>query len=392
LLNRPLIALFAAVVLCAGVAPSARADTVADLRRAGARLNELLDGIEEERGEISALEAAAARLAGRIDAVQSAIAEAQAAILGVRLEVRDASEELQAIQGQLDGRARNVFETGPGTGLEFLLGARSLFDLSTRLKVVDRAAQTDRDLIDRVRELRAALGARELELEDLEAGLSHRREGLGGAYGELSAKLESAQRLRDQMEADRSEAEKLVESLREKRRKEVRAERQRLARLAMQSPTSSGGSGGWVTGLIELCPVQGAVAYWDDFGAPRYSGGYHQHAGNDMFAPHGTPVVAPFRGTAVTATNSIGGLAVKVFGENGWVYNAHLSSIGRLGDVEAGEVIGYVGDTGNAKGTAPHNHFEWHPLRPPSDSWTSPYGANLVGSAVDPYPYLNAVC
>ncbi|HEX2069901.1 MAG TPA: M23 family metallopeptidase [Actinomycetota bacterium] len=130
-------------------------------------------------------------------------------------------------------------------------------------------------------------------------------------------------------------------------------------------------------GPFYICPVQADGYYSNDFGAPRYTGGYHPHQGNDIFAGFGSPIVAPFDGRAVVATNRIGGLAVKVFGEEGYVYNAHLVAFGRLGDVEAGRVIGYVGNTGNADGTAPHNHFEWHPRN---------------GRAVNPYPFLQEVC
>jgi murein DD-endopeptidase MepM/ murein hydrolase activator NlpD len=79
----------------------------------------------------------------------------------------------------------------------------------------------------------------------------------------------------------------------------------------------------------------------------------------------------------VDSSNRTGGLAVKVLGSRGFVYNAHLSAIGRLGSVSTGTVIGYVGNSGNARGTPPHDHFEWHPGN---------------GGAVNPYPYLNQVC
>jgi NADH-quinone oxidoreductase subunit A len=81
-------------------------------------------------------------------------------------------------------------------------------------------------------------------------------------------------------------------------------------------------------GPFYICPVQADGFYSNDFGAPRYTGGYHPHQGNDIFADLGSPIVAPFEGRAVVATNRIGGLAVKVFGEGGYVYNAHLVAFG----------------------------------------------------------------
>jgi murein DD-endopeptidase MepM/ murein hydrolase activator NlpD len=139
----------------------------------------------------------------------------------------------------------------------------------------------------------------------------------------------------------------------------------------MEAPALSG------DGPLYVCPVDPPRSYSDDFGAPRYTGGYHPHAGIDIFAPAGTPVRAPFDGIAVDASNAIGGYAVRVHGGEGYVYNAHLSAFGTLGQVEAGTVIGFVGNTGNAATTPAHDHFEWHP-----DG----------GLAVNPFPYLNEVC
>jgi murein DD-endopeptidase MepM/ murein hydrolase activator NlpD len=131
------------------------------------------------------------------------------------------------------------------------------------------------------------------------------------------------------------------------------------------------------SGPFYICPVQGKGFFSDDFGAPRYAGGFHLHQGNDIFAPRGTPIVAPFDGTATVSSNSLGGLAVKVYGSHGYVYNAHLVQYGKLGAVKAGTVIGYVGNTGDALGGPWHDHFEWHPGN---------------GPAIDPYPFLKAVC
>jgi murein DD-endopeptidase MepM/ murein hydrolase activator NlpD len=107
----------------------------------------------------------------------------------------------------------------------------------------------------------------------------------------------------------------------------------------------------------------------------------HTHQGNDIFAATGTPIHAPFEGTAEEGYDGLGGVVVHVYGSANadYVYNAHLvKHAGVDGQhVKPGDIIGFVGNTGNAAGTPPHDHFEYHP------------GG---GSAVSPYVYLNEVC
>jgi murein DD-endopeptidase MepM/ murein hydrolase activator NlpD len=148
-------------------------------------------------------------------------------------------------------------------------------------------------------------------------------------------------------------------------------------------PTSALAAGGRVQlerkpdSVFQFCPVDPPRHYVDDFGQPRYFGGFHRHQGIDIFAPRGTPIRAPFDGEATNSVSAAGGIQVYLYGKQGFVFNAHLTRIGKMGKVKAGTVIGYVGNTGDAQGGSTHDHFEWHP------------GG---GPAVDPFRLLNAAC
>lgn len=142
---------------------------------------------------------------------------------------------------------------------------------------------------------------------------------------------------------------------------------------------------------FSTCPVKGTVSYRDDFGIPRGTGGYHPHSGNDIHAPIGRAIRAPFDGFAVAHTdNWFAGRSVGLVGSEGFVRNAHLSRFAHLGYVRAGAVIGYVGISGDAQTS--HNHFQWHPWNVPDPLHVAPSGFSRVLDAIDPYPFLNQVC
>ncbi len=116
-------------------------------------------------------------------------------------------------------------------------------------------------------------------------------------------------------------------------------------------------------GVQLACPVAGPVTFTNTWGAPR-SGG-RQHKGVDLFAADGTPVVAPVSGEVELRSDTLGGLAFHLWGDDGtYYYGAHLSGFADVGSqVAAGTVLGSVGSTGNAVGTGAHLHFEIHPGR-----------------------------
>lgn len=127
-------------------------------------------------------------------------------------------------------------------------------------------------------------------------------------------------------------------------------------------------------------PVYGStVSFSDDYGAPRAGTGWHH--GNDLFAPIGTPVLAVADGVlSKVGQNTLGGNRLWLTDQLGnTYYYAHLSAFAPgTADgvpVRAGQVIAFVGNTGQASTTPSHLHFEIHP------------GG---GDSVDPYPYLLA--
>ncbi len=133
-------------------------------------------------------------------------------------------------------------------------------------------------------------------------------------------------------------------------------------------------------------PVYGSVAFGDTFGAfrPDVSGDWHH--GDDIFAPLGTPLVAVANGVVFSVGwEKVGGWRLWLRDDAGnEFYYAHLSAYSPLAVngaiVNAGDVLGFVGDTGDAEGTPYHLHFEIHP-------------AGLLqrgyDGAVDPTKYLD---
>jgi murein DD-endopeptidase MepM/ murein hydrolase activator NlpD len=134
-------------------------------------------------------------------------------------------------------------------------------------------------------------------------------------------------------------------------------------------------------------PVYGPSSYSDTFGAARgdISSGWHH--GDDIFAPLGAPLLAVASGTLFSVGwNRVGGNRLWLRdGQGNLFYYAHLSAFSPLAvngnKVNAGDVIGFVGNTGDAQGTPFHLHFEIHPV-------------GLLGlgydGAVDPSSYLDA--
>ena len=158
--------------------------------------------------------------------------------------------------------------------------------------------------------------------------------------------------------------DKLLPSISEQTQSFVIAKWQQLSLLQQELPIENS--------LPSPLPEQHLTDTW---GAARSQG--RSHEGIDIFAARGTPIQATTQGiVSKVGEDALGGRVVMIVGPGGaGHYYAHLEDYADISPndwVNAGDIIGYVGDSGNAKGTPPHVH----------------YGIYINGSAVNPYPLL----
>ncbi len=137
-----------------------------------------------------------------------------------------------------------------------------------------------------------------------------------------------------------------------------------------------------------IIPVEGITAdhLKSSFDESR-GGGFRVHHALDILVPRGTPVLAAVSGTIRKLfVNGAGGITIYEFdrAEEKCYYYAHLDRYTNLlheGQVvEQGDVIGYVGTTGNAPANTPHLHFAITVLTPSREWWK--------GEPIDPFPLL----
>lgn len=298
-------------------------------------------------GDLADARAHMADVQGRLDAavarvaeLEDRIAELDGRLADLEVQQRAAVRNLEVARERFAQRAVDAYVRGNNPGLEAVLRAEDPSQLEANSSFVSTVLDADAVAVQDYLRARATLTVDLVEAAD----------------ERFSARSE------------------LTRAREDERLLAVEAEDAEIRLAAFEA-----GSSIFVSGFV--FPVGDPHEFISSFGFPR-GGGSRQHQGNDIFAPRGTELYAVERGVITNmGTGSLGGIKLWLIGESGTsYYYAHLSAYAdgvRNGlVVEAGDVIGYVGDTGNAVGTPPHLHFEIHPAG---------------GAAVDPYPLLSTV-
>jgi murein DD-endopeptidase MepM/ murein hydrolase activator NlpD len=343
--SRLAAALIVLLVLASAPAGTALADGRDALHQARRELRDTKVHIRTRMVKLRVLQHRMNRLATRIGQTEDQINHTLLKIHNTQIAMNALQRRLAVLAARLAERSRQAYIMGPATPIVYLLTASSAADAAERISLLEEMNRRDLVLADQIATVRERLDVHRTQLGKYTWYLATVRAQLAEDQRALNRAMRQSRSVLAALQAHKQHV---------------------LARISAIRP-------------FAVCPVGDPHAVGDDFGIwvhrPKKWGGNHIHEGNDIMAPEGTPIYAPFDGVATNATNHIGGIAVDVEGQYGYVYNAHLSRIAKLGPVQTGDVIGYVGHTGDTG--ANHDHFEWHP----ND-----------GPAVDPHPFLMLVC
>lgn len=383
------------------------------------RQEELKQENEDLQAKIDALkedeEAALAyqeELTGKIDENEQKIDQARATIEEMNGKIKELEARLslseEKYQGTIDAfkeRLKALYVSGGSSlgTLEILLDSESLSEFFTRQELVEVMAQRDQSMLDQLdaymaetQSDREELVAAQQEVADSKKAIEAAQDELETLYEEndlLVASLEGQQaQAQEQIAANEAEDAELQAQLEaliaERNRQEEEKRQQALQNQQVQNGGSDGGEGatqpsggtgvepvtpGLQSGFSPIWPLPGVGvgSITGHFGDMYFNG---PHNGLDIGAGYGTPIVAAQAGEVISAQYhwSWGNNVLIWHNETFSTRYAHMSSIAVSAGqyVEQGQIIGYVGSTGESFGN--HLHFEVY------------YG----GSRVDPDPYL----
>ncbi len=370
--------LFLIVALLAIVPIGASAQTEGDVDRAEGQVGQAKDATSQAYGQWQQaqddLEAAILEL----DIVTSRLENLVYTIGLTESRIATYEEEVDALKENAQQLFLEAYTSGGPGMVAAAFEAGTIQDLLTSQQLMNNAATRDLADLDRYQ-------AVSREMDRLKVDLVENQAEVKVVEAETAALAEEAGTLNEQARSVYNQAgaaeQRAIDNLAKERRELQAAVALKKARDVAAANARSGTAAGLPPAATPgfYCPVQGGASFIDSWGFPR-SGG-RRHKGVDMFNSRNTPLVAVVDGRIKFSSNSLGGRSTHLYAADGTVYyythlERHPTNISSGQYVTAGTVVGFLGNSGNARYTSPHLHFE---IRP----------GNV---AVNPYPTVRHYC
>lgn len=334
--------------------------------------DETLVYIEKLDKKSAALEASLENLKGQI---QTATKELDTA----NKELKEAEATEQKQYTTMKKRIKYMYENGSQDYLEILFSSKDISDLLNRTEYIEKISSYDQGIFEKYKETKRQITQKKSEIEvqlselkDMQAEetaeketLTNLREKKKEELKRYNEQIDISQEKADEYARQAAEAEAEVEKLLQERQKEI----------DRQNAVGYGNSGEGDGSLRWPLTISGRIS--SGFGKRKSptAGASTYHKGLDIAAPSGTPIVAAAEGKVVTAaySSSAGNYVMIAHGNSLYTVYMHCSRLAvKEGDnVNAGQVIAYVGSTGISTGA--HLHF----------------GVSKNGSYVDPKIYVS---
>ncbi|WP_373166528.1 murein hydrolase activator EnvC [Agathobaculum sp. Marseille-P7918] len=370
--TRLISCVIAAILVIALLASMLSSLTFAGAAEDADELQDKLSSLEDEKAAVkekiaeltkqaSDVEATRAALQSEIDLTKEEISTVEAYIERLQDQIDVKTTELAAAEDALEQKeeefaltVRTTYEQGDASYLEVLLNSTSFSDLLSRMEIITAIMDDNKKIVAEYTAAKEDIEQKKQELEDTQASQKEYQENLSYKVDELAASEAEQAALAESIQAYKAESEAEYDRI----SNEMQDVSNQIAALSAQSAASGGvpysGTFVWPTPSCTTTSSVYGYRVHPIYGTVKF------HAGEDIPASYGAEILAAASGTVTTAgwVSGYGNYTVIDHGGGTMTAYGHQSSIlVSVGQhVEQGQLIGYVGSTGNS--TGPHLHFE----------------------------------
>ena len=372
---------FSANLLSAGAA--SYREKINELESKQAKVKEQINSLKSDIGDQEKLKDALQdeinTVQAQIDVYNGQLTEVENRLSEIEAQKEQKQNDLENTKQTFMTRLRAMYVSGDNSMLNVLLSANDFGDFLYRDQLLSSVTDHDNAIMEQlkadikaVEELETQANEEKQEIQSIKSEVDAKRAELGDRMKEMNAVISELEGQKSGLEDQLDEYAAAIDEFEAKIQAEAAAAAKNNNSSASQSPSYSGGAkpnaGGWVW----PCP---GFYYISSYVGPRWG---RTHNGLDIAGGsiYGKPIVAARAGTVIDAGWNSGGYGNYVMinhGDGFITIYGHMSSVAAYNgqSVSAGQVIGYVGNSGRS--TGPHLHFE----------------VRLNGSVEDPLDYVS---